>query len=82
MNFNKNIKQVSEVKVSNLMVLPKHSCEYLIQVKNLTLKIFQLCLLVIFDRSNIFDPNWHLFLKFESSLEVSREKRKFSDILS
>ena len=48
MNFNKNIKQVSCVKIPNLMVLCKHYFAYFIYVENLTLKSFQLCLLVAF----------------------------------
>ena len=31
---------------------------------------FRLCLLLVFDRSNIFEPSKEFFEKFESSLEV------------
>ena len=48
MNFNQNIKQATCVKAPNLMDLCKHYFAYLIEVKNLTLKSFQLCLLVLF----------------------------------
>ena len=34
-----------------------------------------------FDRTNFFQANGHFFRKFQSSLEVSRSKRKFSDNL-
>ena len=76
MNFNKNIKQVRCVKVPNLMLLCNHYFAYLFQVKILTLKSFQLCLLVVFHRSNIWELNEHVFQKFESSLEVQRIKKK------
>ena len=49
MNFNNNIKEISQVKVPNLMVLCKHYFQYLIQVKNLTLKSFQICLKATLD---------------------------------
>ena len=34
-----------------------------------------------FDRTNFFEPNERFLQKFESSLEVWRAKRKFSDNL-
>ena len=63
------------------MVFCKHYFVYLIEVKHLTLKSFHFCLLVVFDRSHLFEPNEHFFQKFESSLEVQRAKRKFLDNL-
>ena len=35
--------------------------------------------MVVFDRTNFFDPNEHFFQTFESSFEVNRAKRKFPD---
>ena len=62
------------------MVLCKHYFPYLVQVKNLTLENFQLCLLVFFfDKTSFSETNEHFFQKFESSLELHRAKRKFSD---
>ena len=61
------------------MVLCKPSFAYLVQVKNLVLQSFQLCLLVCFDRTSFSVPNEHFFQKFESSLEVQRSKTEFSD---
>ena len=52
--FNKNIKQVSKVKVLNLMVLCKRYFAYLIQVKNSILKSFQIAHCQFFDRTNFF----------------------------
>ena len=48
----------------------------------MTLESFHRKLLVVFDRSNFFEPNEHWFQKIESSLEVYRAKKKFSDNLS
>ena len=61
------------------MVFCKHRFAYLVQVKNLTWRCFQLCLLVFFDRTSFSEPNTYFFQKFESSLEVQRAKRRFSD---
>ena len=61
------------------MVSCKHYFAYLIQIKNLTLKTFNFAYWQLFDRSNIFRPNEHFSQNFESSLEVQRAKRKFSD---
>ena len=49
--------------------------------QKLTLESFHHSLLVVFDRTNLFEPNEHFLQKFKSSLEVQRAKRKFSDNL-
>ena len=45
--------------------------------QKLTLESFHRHLLVVFDRTNLFEPNEHLFQKLKSLLEVQRVKRKF-----
>ena len=61
------------------MILCKHYFPYLIQVKNLTIKSLQFCLLVVFLIELLFlEPYEHFFQKFESSLEVQGVKSKFS----
>ena len=48
--------------------------------KNLTLESFQLYLLVVlFSRNNLFLKNEHFSQKVQSSLEVQRTKKNFSD---
>ena len=59
------------------MVLCKHYFAYLIQVKNVTQKSFQLYVLVVF-LQNFFEPNQHFFQIYESSLKLQRAKTKFS----
>ena len=59
------------------MVLCKHYFTYLIQVKNVTQKSFQLYVLVVF-LQNFFEPNQHFFQIYESSLKLQRAKTKFS----
>ena len=81
MNFNKNVKQVSCVKVSNLMVSCQHYFAYLIQFKNLTLKNFLLYLLVFFDRSNIFEPNQHFPRNSNHHWKCREEKEGFEATL-
>ena len=49
--------------------------------QKLTLESFHRYLLVVIDRTNFFEPNEQFFQKSESSLEVQRAKRKFSDNL-
>ena len=60
------------------MVLCKHPFAYLVQVKNLTLDGFQLCLLVFFNRTSFSEPNENFFMKLELSLKKQRAKSKFS----
>ena len=82
MNLNKNIKQLSCAKVPNLMVLCKHYFAYLIQVKNLTLKSFQLCLFVIFLIEVTFLSQMSTFSRNFNHHWWSREqKKKFQTIL-
>ena len=44
--------------------------------QRVTLETFQPCLLVVFDRTNLFEPNERFFQKLESSLGVNRVKKK------
>ena len=82
MNFNKNRKQVSCVKVPALMVSCKYYFAYLIQVKSLTLKNLSTLLIGRFLIEVTFSSQMSTFLeKFESSLEVQRAKKEFSDNL-
>ena len=59
------------------MVLCKHYFAYLIQVKNVTQKSFQLYVLIVF-LQNFFESNQHFFEIYESSLKLQRSKTKFS----
>ena len=64
------------------MVFWEHYLGYLIQIKSLTSGSFQICVLVVPDRSNTFDQNEHFFQKFEALLELEREqKESFQTIL-
>ena len=45
----------------------------------MTLKAFNSADWCFLDRTSFSEPHEHFFQKFESSLEVQRAKRKFSD---
>ena len=76
-----NIRQVSSVKLPNLMVLCKQYFAYLVQVKNLFQKAFTFFYWQFFDRINFVETNENFFQKLQLSLEVQRAGRKFSDNL-
>ena len=61
------------------MVLCNYYFACLIQVLNLTLKSFKFFYWWFFNKSYISESNKNFFQKFQSSLEVKRAKRKFSD---
>ena len=80
--FKENIKHVSFVKIPNLMVSCKQYFACSVWIKNWLWKAFTITYWYFFDRTNFFKPNEHFFQKFQSSLEVWRSKRKFSDNLA
>ena len=69
------------VELPNLMILCKQYFSYLFYVKNCFEKAFPATYWQSFDRTKFFEANKNFSQKFESSLEVLRAKRKFSDNL-
>ena len=68
----------SRVKIPNLMVLCKYYFAYLIQVKNLTLKSFQLC----FDRSVLIEATFlSQMSSFSRNLNHHRKRKESKENL-
>ena len=76
-----NIKQVKGVTLPNLMVLCKQYFSYLVQIKIGFRKLWSLLIGSFLTELTFLNQMGIFFQNFESSLEVQRAKRKFSENL-
>ena len=74
--FNKIMRQLSWVKVPNLLIFCKHYFACLFYFK-ISIQDFNFNYWYFFNRTNFVEPNKLFFWKFKSSLEVQRPKEKF-----